>query len=359
MNQAILQREDTATSNDSFEAKGTSRTRPWVVSFYLYCFAALASLQFLRSYFIIDSSYLDALKYESGSERMPYQARILMSWIMRHAGTNRLIARAAGFMGGQLHSPDIFSIFLVNLFSLALIAWVVRAFYLKVMPSGRLAWLPYLLVLWMMAQTYIVRFQEAIYFPYDLLAAALFTLCVYLCFARKYLLLVPVFFLACFNRETIILVAPLVLLNIETLPRISRRQWREPAVAIALVCIWALIYRHLNHLYVHNPSESFSRIHANLTVLRNPMQWSQIVSGCGFLLGVPFLFWRKMPSVRLRLYSLVIPVWIAIIFCVGLLGESRVFGELIGFLAVYCTVLFESAYVTRKSHCSEELLLAD
>jgi hypothetical protein len=358
MESAILQRDDTETLNDSFEAKRIQSSRSWSDSVFFYCFCALASLQFLRSYFVIDSSYLDALKFESGAERMPYQARILMSFIMRHASTNRLIVKAAGVMGGQLHSPDVFSVFLVDLFSLALLAWVVRAFYLRVAPSGRLAWLPYPLVLWMMAATYIVRFQEAIYFPYDLLAAALFTVCVYLCYAKRYLLLIPVFVLACFNRETIILVVPLILLNIETLPPISRRQWKEPVVAIALACIWVLIYRYLNHLYAHNPSESFSRIHSNLRLLRNPMQWSQIASGGGFLLGIPFLFWRKMPNQRLRRYSLIIPVWIAIIFCVGLLGESRVFGELIGFLAMYCTVLFESVYVTRKGHCSEDALQA-
>ncbi|RSL16794.1 hypothetical protein EDE15_2319 [Edaphobacter aggregans] len=351
MDQAVLQRDDTVTSSGSFEARETTPSRSRAVSIYLYCFYFFASLQFLRSYFVIDSSYLDVLKYEAGSERMPYQARILMSFLMRHAGTNRLIVKAAGVMGAPLHSPETFSIFLVNLFALALLVWVVRAFYLKIAPSGQLSWLPYALVLWMMAVTYIVRFQEAIYFPYDLLAAALFTLCVYLCYARRYLLLVPVFVLASFNRETIILVVPLILLNIETLPRISRRQWKEPAVAVMLVCIWFLIYRSLNHLYAHNASESFSRIHSNLMVLRNPMQWSQIASACGFLLAAPFVFWRQMRNLRLRRYSLIIPVWIAIIFCVGLLGESRVFGELIGFLAVYCTVLFESTYVTRKSYC--------
>jgi hypothetical protein len=358
MDQAILQRDDTAILNNSFEAKESPNNRSWTVSVYFYCFCLLATLQFLRSYFVIDSSYLDVLKYESGTERMPYQARILMSFLMRHAGMNRLIVKAAGAMGGQLHPPDVFSVFLVDLFALVLLVWVVRAFYLRIMPSGRLSWLPYPLVLWMMAATYIVRFQEAIYFPYDLVAAALFTVCMYLCYARRYLLLIPVFVLACFNRETIILVVPLVFLNIETLPRISRRQWKEPVVALTLVCIWILIYRYLNHLYAHNPSESFSRIHSNLLVLRNPMQWSQIASGGGFLLGVPFLFWRKMPNQRLRRYSLIIPVWIAIIFCVGLLGESRVFGELIGFLAVYCTVLFESVYVTRKGHCPEDALQA-
>jgi len=321
-----------------------------IVTMFYVIACTLATLQFLRSYFIIDSPYLNALKYELGSERMPFQARILMSVLMRHAESSSIMTQIAGKMRGPLRSPDTFCVFLVGLVSLAVIAFVVRAFYRSASVSGQLAWLPYPLVLAMMAETYIVRFQEAIYFPYDLLAACLFTLCVYLCYTRRYLLLLPVFILGCFARETIILVVPLVLLNIDSLPNSLRDSRKELVTAAGLAVIWLTVFVSLNHLYAHNESESFLRIHANLSLLRNPLQWSQVASGCGFLMLVPLLFWRAMPDRRLRMYSLLIPVWIVIIFFVGMLAESRVFGELIGFIAVYCTILFETIYLVRRRY---------
>lgn len=304
---------------------------------------SLASLQFLRSYFIVDQPYLNALQYELGTERMPYQSRILMAIIMRHAASSRLFIQIANKFRGPLHAPDVLAILLVDLLSLVLISVVVKAFYQHLSPTGKLRWLPYALVLWMASETYIVRFQEAIYFPYDLLAAALFTLCVYLSYRQRYLLLLPVFLIACFNRETIVMIIPLVLMNLFSSDRRGNRRWRELTTAVAMLLIWSSIHLYLTRLYSHNGSEMGSRVHENLHFLSNFQTWPQIASACGFLLPIPFLFWRLLDR-RLRSYALLIPAWTIIMFVVGLLPESRIFGELIGLLAVLCTVIFERVY---------------
>jgi hypothetical protein len=304
---------------------------------------SLASLQFLRSYFIVDQPYLNAFQYELGTERMPYQSRILMAVVMRHAANNRLFIQIANKLRGPLHAPDVLAILLVDLLSLVLIAVVVKAFYRHLSPSGRLRWLPYALVLWMASETYIVRFQEAIYFPYDLLAAALFTLCIYLSYRQRYMLLLPVFLVACFNRETIVMIIPLVLMNLFCSDRRGMRRWRELVTASAMLLIWSSIHLYLVRLYAHNGSEMGSRVHENLHFLLNLQTWPQIASACGFLLPVPFLFWRLLDR-RLRSYALLIPAWTIIMFAVGLLPESRIFGELIGLLAVLCTLIFERVY---------------
>ena len=302
-----------------------------------------ATLQFLRSYFIVNQPYLDAARYEAGSEKTPYQSRILMAVVMRHARVNPVMKSIASRLGPPLHESDVVALFLVGLFSLGLIALVVAAFYREISPHGRLSSMPYFLVLWMASVTYIVRFQEAIYFPYDLLAAALFTLCIYLCYRRSYFLLIPVFAVACFNRETIVMIIPLVLINAFCAPaedvRPSAFRWKEIVVAVVLLAIWMPIYLHLKHLYAGNQTDL--GVHDNLHFLRSPQIWPQILSACGFLIPAPLLFWRLIPNRRLRLYTLLIPAWIVIMSVVGLLPESRIFGELIGLLAVLCTVLFE------------------
>jgi hypothetical protein len=304
---------------------------------------SLASLQFLRSYFIVNQPYLNAFQYELGTERMPYQSRILMAIVMRHAASNRFFIQVANKLRGPLHAPDVLAILLVDLFSLVIISVVVKAFYQHLSPTGRLRWLPYALVLWMASETYIVRFQEAIYFPYDILAAALFTLCIYLSYRERYLLLLPAFLVASVNRETIIMIIPLVLMNLRFSDRRGKRRWRELATALTMLLIWSSIHLYLTRLYAHNGSEMGSRVHENLHFLSNFQTWPQIASACGFLLPVPFLFWRLLDD-RLRSYALLIPAWTIIMFAVGLLPESRIFGELIGLLAVLCTVIFERAY---------------
>jgi len=76
-----------------------------IVTMFYVIACTLATLQFLRSYFIIDSPYLNALKYELGNERMPFQARILMSVLMRHAESSSIMTQIAGKMRGPLRSP--------------------------------------------------------------------------------------------------------------------------------------------------------------------------------------------------------------------------------------------------------------
>lgn len=324
--------------------RASRRASGRVFRVFVFLAFAFATLQFLRSYFIVNQPYLDAAKYEAGTEKTPYQSRILMSVVMRYARGNSLLGRIASRLGPPLHEPDVVALLLVGLLSMVLMAVVVQAFYRYVSPHGRLSPMPYFLVLWMASATYIVRFQEAIYFPYDLLAAALFTLCLYLCYRRSYLFLIPVFAVACFNRETIVMIIPLVLINYffpvdATRPYASR--WKEAVTAAVMLAIWTPVYFHLKRLYAGNQTDL--GFHNNLHFLLSPQIWPQILSACGFLTPAPLLFWRLIPNRRLRFYTLLIPAWIVIMSVVGLLPESRIFGELIGFLAVVCTVLFEQS----------------
>ena len=79
----------------------------------------------------------------------------------------------------------------------------------------------------------------------------------------------------------------------------------------------------------------------------SPQIWPQILSACGFLMPAPLLFWRLIPNRRLRLCTLLIPAWIVIMSIVGLLPESRIFGELIGLAKRRCSALFFSSVASR------------
>jgi hypothetical protein len=363
---------------------------------------AFAVIQFIRSYFVINAPYLNEARYEAGSERMPYQGRILMAWIMRLADHNGPWNRIASHLRGTLHDPATLAVALIGLLSILVTALVIHRWYLLASPTRRLPSLPFALFLWMVYATYLARFQEAIYFPYDLLNVALFTLALYLCFTERYLLLAILFPIACLNRETVILILlplainawlhlrptstpsrpplpetartahplipesalvadpPLPQATLVAHPPLSqatlaadppvpesapaaRPPVREAVLAVLFLAIWLAIHIHYTHLFAANATELGNRIHENVRFLENPQTWSQILSGAGFLLLVPFLWFRLMPNRRLLLYSSLIPVWILAMFVYGLLPESRVFGEVIGLLAVYCTIQFETA----------------
>lgn len=329
-----------------------SRIRQLSLHAVLWTTYLLATLQFLRSYFIINQPYLDAHRYESGTERLPYQSRMLLSVVMRYANNNYWMNRIASHFGDPFRNPDVLALLLVDIVAFLLLGVVVRMFYrhLSQTHGGRLSWLPFALVLWMASATYIVRFQEAIYFPYDLPAAFLFTLCVYLSYVSRYALLLPLFVFCCFNRETTIMVVPLVLINMWFPSQQPRRRWIEVAVATTMTVAWICIRGYFLRRYAGNSDDMGLMVSRNIHFLASPQTWSQIASACGFLLPVPLLFWRFLPERRLRAYSLLIPAWLIIMFLVGLLPESRVFGELIGLVAVLCTLIFERAYGIRSKH---------
>jgi hypothetical protein len=314
-----------------------------------YFLAILATLHFLRSYFVINTEYLDYANYENGVEKMPYQGRFLMALVFRLVHSSESFNHLAARLRAPFNTPEILATIVVNLLSIGLIAIVITALYRRVQPSGRLPWLPYFLMLWMFSETYVVRSQQAGYMPYDIFAVALFTLAVYFCYTQQYVPLSLVFVVACINRETILMIIPLLLINWIVPKGPGRRRWREPVLATVLLCFWIAVHVYVQHRFAGNPTEACNCIQKNLKQLANPAQWPQIASAGGFLFPLPFLFWSTMRDRRFRLYSLIIPMWIAIMLKVGLVGETRVFGELIGFLAVYSAILFERLYLNPGS----------
>jgi len=313
----------------------------------VFLLMAFAAIQFIRSYVVINKPYLDESRYEAGTERMPYQGRILMCDLINALDCIAIWNRAASHLRGPLHEPSTLAMALVGLLSILAVAVVIDRWYRRLSPACLFPWLPFALFLWMIYATYLARFQEAIYFPYDLLSVAFFTIALFLCFTERYLLLAIVFTLACFNRETVIVLLLPLGINAWLYWRETRRRFpvREAILTFVLGTLWIGIEAHYAYLFANNPSELHNRFRENLGFLATPQTWSQILSGAGFLLPIPFLWFHSMPSERMRLYSSLILIWTALMLFFGVLPESRIFGELIGFLSVYCAIQFETYLV--------------
>jgi hypothetical protein len=310
-----------------------------------------AAIQFIRSYFFINAPYLDEARYEAGTERIPYQGRILMAYLIKAVDRIALWNRIAFHLRGPLHEPSVLAIAFVGLLSMGVISIVIYRWYRLLSPACLFPWLPFALLLWMMYSTYLARFQEAIYFPYDLLSVAFFTVALFLCFRERYLSLAIVFSIACFNRETVIILLLPIGINAWLSWRNTKGRFplREVSLFFVLVTVWIGVLAHYYYLFANNPNDLHNHFRENLRFLATPQTWSQILSGAGFLLPVPFLWFQSMPSERMRLYSSLILVWTAFMFLFGVLPESRIFGELIGFLSVYCAIQFET-YVRSLAH---------
>jgi hypothetical protein len=322
----------------------------------LYFLGLLALFHFLRSYFVINIPWLNYPLYESFRERDPYRGRILMAFVLRYAHSSKWLTHFAATVHPPFNSPELLTIMTVDFLSIVVITAVITVLYRKILPIARMPWLPYVFMLWMMTEDYVVRSQQAIYFPYDFLAIAFFTVGVYLCYEERYVLLLIVFTIGCFNRETMSFLVPLVLLNLYAPQRRTTGRWKEITLAVVLTAVWLAIHLRISHPFAHTPnSEACWCLGRNLRVMSNPGQWPQVLSACGFSLPVPFLFWRWMPDRRLRLYSLIVPPFFILMFLVGWIGETRIFGELIGLMALYCAVLFESHYFPRRDQAGSAI----
>ncbi|MDP4243989.1 MAG: hypothetical protein Q8921_14780 [Bacteroidota bacterium] len=172
------------------------------------------------------------------------------------------------------------------------------------------------------------------HFSSDLAGIALFLALLILRHERKWVAWYVLFAMACFNRETILF----------ALPCLMALWWRERSLrswltlAIASATIWIAVRVFLNYLFRDSPGGPFeNHLAFNLGSLEHAWTSNQgVVRYFIFLFGgmhiVSFALWKWTPR-ALRSLLLVSLLFWAVMLPVGILLESRIFGELI---PIYC-----------------------
>lgn len=289
-------------------------------------------------------SYIDLRKYALGHEHMPFQARELMRYPLLWAGNSSFLQHHTAGRAG-INSPERFVIFIVSFLSILLSIWSAQAIDRRLWPSARVPLLPFAILVVVALFNFYLSVPYS--FPYDLPAMMFLGWGLYLVITERFLLLLPLFILATWNRETsLFLIFVLAAIALSREGRWSLRALRRKDILqlLTLSILWCLITAFLHHKYLANPSEAGPRVMDNLKKLAHPVLWPAILSGSAFLL--PWIFLRRhlIPDPKLRACVLILPLWVLILLSVGQILEVRIYGDISVFVAVCAAAILRSEF---------------
>lgn len=325
-----------------------------LLSYFLPIVYLSAAYQFLRYYVSFPYFYLRLPQYFSGTERLPFQLRILPILILKPLGRSYLIQRISASRYGPLHNPDRLAFFLLSPVSFAVLCYFLVKLYRVLSPSRRLEFLLIPTFFIILTWTYILHIEHDFSYPYDLplrLAQPgllhrwpLLHLPPPLPPARghpRHRHLQP--------RDHPLLIG-IYMLDAASIPSELTAKWRArfdlsriPWTRVAyLAAIWIAIKLPLALIFRYNDrSEDFLRIHDNVLRLLKPYYWPAVLDLGGYLLPFVVLFRSRILPQRFANYLYILGPWFHIIFCSGVILESRVYGELCGYLAVAVVLILE------------------
>lgn len=331
------------------------------------------TVQFVSCYMFLVHPYVHLDRYAHGYERLPFQTRLLLAplfgwvqaspraltWAAKLSSDRYFFPRGVG-PGGLLE-------FLLDVPCIAIAGIVAVRIYQAASRLQVLRWMVYPLFLVLCTVTYILHTVQNFRFVYDMESLAFFAVGLYLIYFRKpVLLLVALFAVATWNRETTLFLIPFFLLSecvrrptddpersagahVVALQQPGRSQldWRralrpEAAIPAALMLLyWAAWHVYVFHLFRHNVSEYYPRVMWNLRDFIQLRYWAQLLSAFGFLLPIVLVFRRHVHDAQLQAWIWIIPCWYAVMAVWGILVETRIFGELLPFLACAAALIGE------------------
>ena len=331
----------------------------------------LATVQFIWCYLWQVRPYVLTSAYEQGKERMPFQGRLLMMPVMRWAHNQLWVTRIAAVMHANIYwfprpmQPEVLVQAVVDFACIVTAGLVATSIYHRASRLHLLTPLVYPMVLVLCVATYILHTIQNFRFIYDLPSLAFFSIALWLIYFHKPLcFFIAVFLVATLNRETTLLLLPIYAISElfwyrhhhhETdrplWPRL--RSARVLGVILPLGLYWLACQLLVRHLFAHNPSEFYSRIPQNFGFLISPRAWPQMLGACGYLFPIVLIFRKHLRSPELRAWLWVLPIWFAFMFVYGILIETRIFGELIPYMATAAALITEECIAARLEHTRE------
>ena len=319
----------------------------------------LATVQFVGAYIYLEWPYVNLQLWENGSERLPFQTRLLLAPLYRFADhAPWAIAYAAHLARNTYFFPHGVTPGLVLEFSIGIVCvlvsgWVAVRIYDVASRRSLLRPLVFPFFLLMCVLAYIVHTVQNFRYVYDMPSLAAFALGFYLIYFRKPVLwFVLLFAVATLNRETTLLLLPFWAISQVTGPD-GRPRWHELlrwpvlSILVALGVYWAAWHHIVFTMFGANSSEYFTRPVWNLHLFIRLRYWPQLASAFAFLWPFLILYRRRIADPQLRAWLLVLPVWYGFMLLWAIVTETRVFGELLPFLAPVTAILAEETFAAR------------
>lgn len=323
----------------------------------ILCVDAITALQFVRYYARSTTFYLDLNAYLTGHERLPFQERVLPILFLRCFRSLPLLQSLEHKDGAFTHETGAF--YLLSLLSLVVAALYTQRLYGLLTRYRSLAFLVYPVFLFTVMWTYTIHSEANYSYPYDLPSLAFFTAGLYYIYRRSFLGIFVVMLLGTFNRETTLFLIGIYVIDAAAPPTISllgrtRSRVRDsfnlslvPWLRVALLAaVWVAIKGSLAYTFRHNDrSEDFLRIGYNMARMKLRLL-PAMLNLCGYILPIVILFGGALRPRRFANYLFIVIPWGIIMFCSGVLLETRIYGELCSFSSVALVLIIEQAVDT-------------
>jgi len=333
----------------------------------------LATIQFVGSYIYLEYPYLNIQLWERGYAPLPFQTRLLLAPLYRWADTNTWaihytsnLARNHYFFPHGI-GPDMVLEFAIGILCVLFSGWVALRIYDAATGRGLLRPLVYPLFLGLCTMAYVLHTVQNFRYVYDMPSLAAFALGFYLIYFRKSVLwFILLFAVATLNRETTLLLLPFWVVS-QALGLDGRLRWRRfmstriLLVAVPLMLYWALWHHVVYSIFSGNASEYYPRLLFNLHCFMRLRYWPQLASAFGFLWPFLILYRSRLRDAQLRGWLLVLPLWYGFMLLWAIVTETRVFGELLTFIAPTAVIMAEEVLAARMQRrgtfYQEEILI--
>ncbi|HEY6413443.1 MAG TPA: hypothetical protein VIX42_07135 [Edaphobacter sp.] len=270
-------------------------------------------------------NYIDLKKYSHLQEEPPFQDRILMAFVLRAAENSRPFLRVYDALFHKaVDTPEDLAVMVVDCLCLVLMLPITVALRRSFHAGPRTAWLAPLMMLLVVAFTYVVHYEQRFTMPYDFLSLLLYNLGLLAILRRNGWLLLAVLAVATPNRETVVFLIPVWFWL----------EWRESrrgsAVAFSLTGLTiCLAWRREIANFLHSPQQPYNfPWHNNMVSVFVPVHWPQLVGIFAFLAIPIWMLRRYVTDPRLRDLWLATAPFIIAALAVGVWRENRIFGEL-------------------------------
>lgn len=309
------------------------------IFFYLCATLEVVRVYLAHSYFLLDMD-----KYLQGTERQPFQSRILASYLIRFIQWTAL----------RLHHPlpgirhGIAAMYLIDAVALMVSGWFVQKIYRLYSEGRALDGIVYPMFLAAFYFSYDLHAENNFSYPYDGLSIAFFAAVLYFILSDRFLPILLILPVATFNRETTLFLVVWFALH-QAVTKKRLRDWKMWAQTALLLMIWAAIYLGLKHHFAGNDQSGVEmQMWKNLRRLRNPMDWPILLNIVGYMLPWVAILHRRLPR-PMQTLLWILPLWFAVMLRVGLLVETRIYGELAPYTAVAVVLLLERAVADSRA----------
>ena len=104
---------------------------------------------------------------------------------------------------------------------------------------------------------------------------------------------------------------------------------------------------YVNRLYSSNHTAWIPAYKINLVLLAWPPAWPQLFAAGGYTILPIVLYRKRVKDATLRLWLWTLPAWFGLMFLYGIIVESRLYGELIPYLACMGALIAEQSILAR------------